>query len=212
MRSDQQRLWDSVAVLSLFDCVNRTADIGGNLKIQKLCFIYELKGHDRNLKSAHYRFFRYTAGPYSKDLANDVLLLKDLEFVTKNSNQLTDRGRFLLEYLRQDLSGRAVASLQILTEVCTEFGSYSGQDLKERVYDMFVPVIDHGDRLSKVKDIKPFTDILDPLVDQHLEDIELFPEDLVSDIKEEFTIPGAQLDPQNAAVRESVARTLRNIL
>src|SRR5208282_4992798 len=108
MRSDQQKYWDIVSVLRLFDRASKIAPIDGNLKIQKLAFIYELRGQEKNFKAAHYRFFRYTLGPYSKTLANDVLELKRFGFITSTSNQLTARGKFVLEYLSPYLENAAI--------------------------------------------------------------------------------------------------------
>lgn len=198
----------------MFDCANQVASISGNIHIQKLAFIYELEGQRKGIKAAHYRFFRYTMGPFSKDLANDVGFLKELEFVTKWSNEVTHRGRFLLEYLGPHLNKArtATTALQILRKVCKEYAKFSGWDLMNQVYKMNVPVISYGNKRLKVKEIGSFIDILDPIRDDKLRDIEPLPEDTISDLKEEFAIQASRLDPQNASVRASVLRTLHRAL
>ena len=64
-------VWDTVALLTLLDAVNEVGRVEGNLKPQKLAFLAELEGAaNRNLRTAHFRFFRYTFGPYSGQLAS----------------------------------------------------------------------------------------------------------------------------------------------
>jgi uncharacterized protein YwgA len=213
MRSDQQKFWDIIAILHLFGCANQIAQIDGNLKIQKLAFIYELKGQEKNFKAAHYRFFRHNLGPYSKDLANDVLALKKLGFITSTTNQLTGRGTFILEYLAPYLQSAETATqlFAILEGVCREYGRFSGPQLVNKVYGMTVPVIDYGNEKWKVKDIPSFTDILDPQKIAQLKEAQVFPEDVLADIRDELQIPSERLDPRNESVKREVFHRLQSI-
>lgn len=68
MRTRRGSTWDALAVLKLFDEVNRTNDIDGNTKAQKLTFLLELLGQKAGIRSGHLRFSRYKYGPYSWEL------------------------------------------------------------------------------------------------------------------------------------------------
>jgi uncharacterized protein YwgA len=213
MRSQAQVYWDNYAILSLFDSANRIGSIDGNLKIQKLGFIFELKGQEKNLKSAHYRFFRYNNGPYSRFLANDVLLLKAKGFIS-SSNQLTKRGHFLTEFvgLNTKIEGLSKEAIKISEEVSREFGKYSGPKLTSIVYKMTVPVIDLENKPMKVRDIDVCTDILDPVRNPESREIHLFGNELIADLNEEFEISSSRLDPGNLAVREEVISALEHTI
>lgn len=213
MREAVQQYWDFFAILNLFDQTNKVSNIDGNLKIQKLSFIFELKGQEKGFKSAHYRFFRYNNGPYSRFLANDVLELKEKGFITRNSNQITRRGEFLSEFIKLNapIKGANQKALEISDEVVKEYGKYSGPQLTNIVYKMVVPVVDLENKLMKVRDIAACTDILDPIRNQNAEDVVL-PDDLVSDLKEEFQIPPDRLNPNNPEVRAQAVRALEEAI
>jgi hypothetical protein len=213
-RSISQKHWDYLATLSLLDCANRVYPVEGNLKIQKLGFIFELVGRDKGIRSGHYRFFRYQLGPYSKSLANDVKFLKDLGFLNRSSNQLTNRGKFLIDYFLTPLSSAPVASesLRILNTVCEKFGRYSGNALRGQVYNMEVKVSGCANRIMKVRDIPFKADILDPVMDRSSREIEPFPDDMASDLTAELSIPAADLSPENPTVRNVALNAIQRAL
>lgn len=212
MREAFQKYWDLAAVLCLFDRANTIAPIDGNFKIQKLGFISELRGQEVALRAAHYKFFRYNHGPYSKDLANDVGFLKERGFID-NLNRLTNRGRYLVDYIKPEIAGneRSAASIGIINEVCDEFARFPGIELKHRVYEMSVPVIDYNNCRLKVKDIGFFTDILDPVRMADLKESANFPDDTLDDLKREFCIPPETLDPANESVKAEALNFLQRI-
>jgi uncharacterized protein YwgA len=211
VREAYHKYWDLTAVLYLFNRANTIAPIDGNFKIQKLGFISELRGQEAALRAAHYKFFRYNHGPYSKDLANDVGFLKERGFID-NFNRLTDRGKYLIEYVRPEIAANelSAASIDIVQEVCDEFARFAGIELKRMVYEMSVPVIDYNNCKLKVKDIGYFTDILDPLR-LDLKESANFSEDIIDDLKNEFCIPLERLDPSNETVRAQTLDLLQRI-
>jgi len=213
VRTENQRLWDLTAILFLFDCISDVSSIDGNLKIQKLGFISEVRGLENKLRTMHYKFFRYTYGPYSKDLANDVGFLKERGFLTSD-NRLTSRGSYLLKLLvpEAEKNETAATSLHILNSVCSDYGKQSGIELKRKVYDMVVPVVDYSNCPLKVRDIGLFTDILDPNLTNDSQEIEAFSDDILNEVKEELAISAEELDPRNEAVRNAVLERLHNAL
>jgi hypothetical protein len=53
----------------------------GDVKLQQVAFLCELKLFDEHLKGLHLEFFRYAYGAFSKDLDNDLLWLRKKERV-----------------------------------------------------------------------------------------------------------------------------------
>lgn len=212
MREAYQKYWDLAAVLNLFEQANQIAPIDGNFKIQKLGFLAELRGQvECGLRAAHYKFFRYQFGPYSKDLANDVGFLKERGFLD-GLNRLTDRGHYLVDYLKPEIEDNemSILSLNVIGHVCNEYGRYSGPQLKRQVYDMTVPVIDYGNCVLKVKDIGYFTDILDP-IRLDLRESANFRDDTLDDLKSEFNIPLDRVSPDNQETKAAVLELLQKI-
>ena len=214
MRTVQQKYWDAFAVLSLFDAANKVRPIDGNLKIQKMGFLFEIKGQERGIKAGHYTFFRYNNGPFSKWLANDVADLKRMGFISGDSNKITRRGSFLLEFVRLNaqISGDAKEAVEIANQVGAEFGKYTGPALTTYVYRMTVPVIDYNNETKKVRDIEHCVDIIDPVKDKNLREIQLFTEDLIQDLKAEFSIPARKLRKDNPEIEAESRRRLEAAL
>jgi hypothetical protein len=48
----------------------------GDVKLQQLAFLCELKMFDKGVKGLHFEFFRYAYGAFSKDLDNDLMSLR----------------------------------------------------------------------------------------------------------------------------------------
>lgn len=214
MREEKQKIWDKVALLSFFDSVNRVGRIGGNLKAQKITFLLELEGLRKQIKVAHFRFFRYHHGPYSADLAGDIGFLEKMEFLTKGSRQLTKRGQFIIEYVSDSISKSqpAQASVTIMNEISKKYGRSSGDTLRWIVYKMKLPVFDFGGELSKMNDISIGVDILNPAFEQSLSEVQPFDDDVLRDLEEEFAIPPEQLNPSSPHFQRTVTSALSEAL
>ena len=215
MREQAHRLWDKVVILRLFDSVPDLTPVNGNTKAQKLMFLTELKAQQLGIALAHFRFFRYQLGPFSKDLACDIENLEDAGLLYKSSRRLTKRGRFLHDYvlgaLEDDgLDHKVMEALELVEEIGATYGKKHGTALMNLVYGLTVPVSDWG-RDEKVVNIPAFIDILDPLQTPGLVDIQPLTDDLIQDIKNELSISAAELEPDHPTFRQSVRRGLSNI-
>lgn len=213
MRTKEQKYWDRLVLLRLFQAVSERSRVDGNLKAQKLVFLVELKAHKQRIKAAHYKFFRYQLGPFSADLANDVRCLEDLGLVTKSTRALTDRGRFLHDYILGSLASDAgtKSALNIVEQVASEFGQKSGKALMNIVYGMTVPVFDLGGREKKVRDIAVFLDILNPVFTPELEEVQPLSDDLIADIEAELALDPDRLEPNHPTFRQTVRRALEKV-
>lgn len=213
MRAEDQMFWDLYAVLKLLESVNQRGGQADNLKVQKLTFLHELKAQEEGLRSAHYKFFRYNLGPYSKILAQDVELLEALGFITKTSRQLTKRGRFLLELLADEVqrSRAAQRAVELIQETAREYGRVRSDRLVDRVYAMSAPVYDLGGRVEKIRNISMFLDILDPVHTENLADVGPLGKEAREIIKEELKVPCEALAPGSRGYKATVTAALERI-
>ncbi len=197
IRSEPQELWDQLFLLSMFECSEEPLD---NLKIQKIVFISEDEARHEKLAAAHFPFFRYNLGPYSKVMANDVRRLEDLGFIDPETRQPTKRGKFILSYAggfaRQ--SKEASQSLDILGSVCKKYHDVKSSQLVDTVYGMKVSVVGLDGAVMRVRDIPLCTDILDPNREQ-LRDFKAFPDDIVEDLRQEFSLTAEDINPDSNA-------------
>jgi hypothetical protein len=206
-------VWDKFAVLSLFDRVSRNSGrVAGNTKAQKLLFLYELSGQRAGLKAAHFRFFRYTHGPFSPHLAEELAALEGLALIHRDCS-LTKRGEFMVELLDDEAQSSMAAktSLQHMDEIARDYGKVPGERLKQIVYGIVVPVIEDGSH-RPVKDIPMHYDILDPSRVSELQDVRPFSERMIRLAEEELALPPTALDPDSPAYRRTIAEALERAL
>ncbi len=210
MRNEEQEIWDQVFLLNLFGCSDEPLD---NLKIQKIVFISEDEARKLKLAAAHFPFFRYNLGPYSKVVANDVRKLEDFGFIDPETRRPTERGEYILAYIDECVarSEQAKTALGILNAVCREYRYTKSSDLVDIVYGRDVPVVGFNGKVMKVRDIPLCTDILLPIEEKLSEPIHLS-EELLSDLQTEFSLSAEDLDPNNPIniklAREAMSRAL----
>jgi len=212
MRKQNQQIWDYIAVLKLFDGVNRISHIDGNLKIQKLTFLSELEGFKNDVAVMHFRFFKYHFGPYSKELANSVKFLMQQGFIT-SSRRLTNRGKFLIEYITDvvNQSPSATKAFEIISNISNRFGRRSGPKLTDLVYSLKVPVYEYEGQEKKIRDIGTFTDILVPTQTEGLQDILPLSDDMLDDIEQELNIPPDILDSKHASYQKAIDKAASRV-
>src|SRR5690349_16544359 len=90
-RWQRYQAWDGLAVLNLFNSVNEIGTVSGNLLAQKLGFMWELESQEAGIRGGHLKYFRYTMGPFSAQLAELIKSLETGGFLT-TKRRLTDRG------------------------------------------------------------------------------------------------------------------------
>jgi len=191
-----QQYWDYVFLLNLGSYSGEPLD---NLKIQKLTFISEDTARQREkLKAANFSFFRYNQGPYSKELADAVRELESLGFVDPETRKPTERGRYILDYVREFVkeSQPAQHALRILGETCKKYKRVKSSKLVNIVYGMKVPVAQFNGKIMRVRDIPKHVDIICP-GSENLFDFSVFPQEIVEDLQTEFSLTPEDISPDN---------------
>lgn len=185
MASVQQLFWDHVFLLNMFQFSAEPLD---NLKIQKLVFVTEDRARTEKFAAADFPFFRFTYGPFSKYLAEDVRFLEDSGFVDSEYRHPTERGQFILDYVGEFIkhSPQAVEALRLLYAVCQEYRDTKSSTLVDIVHRMKVSVVGLGGEVMAVQDVPRCMDIIVP--EQERLSLEIpFPADLIEDLKIEFS-------------------------
>ena len=214
MDAQGEKIWDRIALLQLLDETNKIGQIEGNLKLQKLAFLSELQGLTEPLVPLYFRFFRYTLGPYSAELAKEVRELESGAFITSTTRRLTKRGQYVLEYVADAVQGSPEArkAMEIIHTVARQHGRRSGNHLKNLVYGLKVPVHDLGGKVVRVKDIPSFFDILNPRLRKVTREVQPLSGQVIQDLMEEFTIPPADLSPKSVLHKQIISSALRRII
>ncbi len=136
----------------------------GNFNIQKVFFISEDQCVRKGWATPSFKYFRWTYGPYSRDLAEDVQALRSAGLVT-GSHQLSERGQRVVDRWGPILKQRAPQLAQIegwVRGVAAEHGHRTTKALKAIVYAMEVEPFDMPGKKLPVGDIHPPCDLLVP--------------------------------------------------
>ncbi len=190
---NEAQIWDQIFLLNLFSCSEEPLD---NLKIQKIVFVSEIEGRNRNFAVANYPFFRFHYGPYSKVAANTVRKLEVFGFVDPEFHKPTERGQYVLDYVSEFIthSSKAVEALKILQATCKQYRDTKSSQLVNIVYGMKVSVVGMGGKMMTVREIPECVDIIVP-AEEKLETFIPFPEDLFGDLVTEFSLRPDDLNP-----------------
>jgi len=191
--SNEKQVWDQIFLLNLFSCSEEPLD---NLKIQKIVFLSEIEGRNREFAAANYPFFRYHFGPYSKVAANAVRKLEVFGFVDPEFHRPTERGQYVLDYVCEFVrhSAKAVEALEILQTTCEKYRNTKSSDLVNIVYGLRVSVVGMGGKIMTVREIPECVDIIVP-AEEKLETFVPFPQDLLGDLVTEFSLRPDDLNP-----------------
>jgi uncharacterized protein YwgA len=202
MLTRAQSAWNKVALLAIVDASFRNGrESLDNVEIQKLSFLTELEGKSANLKAAYFRFYRDKYGPYSTALANTVAGFERLGLLHQENRELLDRGRYLLRYVRPEMerSETAQEALRVISNIARTWKDYRGWSIKDKVYELPIPVQGMGNQMLRMPEIPLYTDIIDPEVSTERE-IMVFPNEIIEDICAELEIPAARLNPDSEDV------------
>lgn len=184
MKTEKQKISQLLLLLRI---LAKDDKIWGNLKLQKQVFLNELKLVNSGMGGLYYKYFRYQLGPYSADLATNFQWITNLSLAHKTSYKLTDRGRYLVEFVDgtlRDYQNNAKI-FDAVDKTTEKYTAYTGQQLMNMVYKMTIEPEDMPGKNVMIRDIPICTDILSP--EHHQFKIELsFPQQILKDIKTEI--------------------------
>jgi hypothetical protein len=202
-RNESDRAVDAVWLLHF---LRGASPILGRTKVQKVAFLVQLRLRDLGLKGPHFKFFRFTNGPFSRHLWDTFDELAEAGFVKRQTFELTQRGQFLHELALAVLKDvpDSLRALEASERVLRGCRKYTGQQLMERVYDLKVAPDEAPDRPVKIRDMPTFLDILCPPPGSGL------PTEAVQLIQDELRLTDAELEAARrrapAVEREAVTR------
>lgn len=149
------RVKNVVLLLYTIQKTNEKSALEDNLKVQKLVFLSQKQHISKKMNGFAYLFLRWHKGPFSKDLNNDLVLLRQMKFLRWGDDkiELTGNGKGLLESCNEILEENK-NFLSVIDKIIDEYGHFTPDDLKERVYQMkiFVP---KDRKIMKIEEIPP---------------------------------------------------------
>ena len=161
MKTERQKIAQSLLLLKI---LREDENIFGRTKLQKQVFLNELRLIQSNLGGLYYNYFRYNYGPFSSELFTDFTVLANKGFLHKTTFRLTDRGRYLVEYVEGSIKGyKGNAKIFETVESTTrKYKKYNGTQLMKMVYRLEVEPDDMPGQKLQVEDIDTFVNILLP--------------------------------------------------
>lgn len=149
----KDRIINLLLSLYLIDRVNEIGKLEDNLKLQKLIFLSQKLLNQRHKLGFRYFFLRWDKGPFSKDVNNDLLLLKNNNFVKWENNQitLTVEGKNLLE-MSKEIFDSNKTFIKVIDDTVSEYSHLSPEEIKKEVYNMqmFIPKLRKVMRIEEV--------------------------------------------------------------
>jgi len=133
--------------------LQHAAPLYGRTKLQKCMFLTELALEKHRLTASHFRFYRYSYGPFSRDVWDSYDWLSERGFTTRPHLGLTERGSFLLsliEELKKEPENQTI--FEIVDSALKECRLRTGLDLLNYAYGLKVqpPNWDHAEEIARI--------------------------------------------------------------
>ena len=166
----------------------------GKIKFQKVFFLSELMIEQERIQALTFRYFRYNYGPFSKNL---IETFEDMEmhgFVKGSLSgnfELTKEGKYLFEVIESSGLYKINSKvINIVDETIKKYGSKSGPELMNIVYNMKIPILDLSTHTVVYKEIRSIDAYTDLLPFDFMTYKKNFPisEDLADDLLYEFSL------------------------
>ncbi len=179
-RNTDEELVDRLLLLySMVECKRRSAFLN-KVKIQKILFLSEKEMIDRNIKGYNYNFFRFTQGPFSKELGADIDTLVRHKLLVNQRYTPTKKGETVLADFQEPLDNYPEI-LEIIVSIIDRYGRLSTDDIKKIVYNLEVQ-IPFSERVERIREIPISEDLLFRMIPQHADIAIMFDDDIYEDL------------------------------
>lgn len=131
-KSNYELALDNLLLLRLIESVQPITDM---LKLEKLVFLVQKDQQRRSEKGFSLLFYRWKAGPYSRDLYDLVDTLVADGFLTRDPITLSNKGQGLLKAYYQHVK-KSEPIIKHMDAVLERYSHYSPGVLRDLVYDM----------------------------------------------------------------------------
>ena len=210
MKTEKQKIAQSLLLLKI---LREDENVFGRTKLQKQVFLNELRLIQSNLGGLYYNYFRYNYGPFSSELFTDFTVLANKGFLQKTTFRLTDRGRYLVDYVEGSIKGyRGNAKIFEMVESTTrKYKKYNGTQLMKLAYLLEVEPDDMPGQKIQIEDIDTFVNILLPEIHKYKFELE-FPTGILQDIKEELAMEQSTWDSLEDIHASVITKATRNLM
>lgn len=131
-KSNYEVAADNLLLLRLIETVESVVDM---LKLEKLVFLVEKDQQRRQEKGFNFLFYRWKAGPYSRDLYDLVDTLIADGFLARAPLRLTEKGHELIRAYYRCVK-KTEPIVQHMNTVLERYSHYSPAILRDLVYEM----------------------------------------------------------------------------
>lgn len=169
MRTPDQITVDRALLITLLDLAQSGAVSENSnqppltdVKLQQLAFLCELEMFNKGIKGFHFEFFRFAYGAFSKDLDNDLLLLRRKGRV--EHFRVTEEAREVMTLL-EEASRHVEANeqtLAILEAVVTHYGPQDTGAITQSVEAVELSTTHHPEVKLAIRDISFHSSLLVP--------------------------------------------------
>ena len=149
------RIRNIVLLMYLVRKTNEKFVMEDNLKVQKLVFLSQKELTAKKMNGFAYLFLRWLKGPFSGDLNNDIVLLKQMKLLRWGDDriELTEEGEHILESLHEIMENNKGFS-DIIDDIIEEYGFLSPDEMREKVYQMEI-VVPKDRKVMRIEEIPP---------------------------------------------------------
>ena len=161
MRKPQEIAIDRALLLRVLRSIEPHGLVG-DVKLQQLAFLCELKLFDQRLKGLHLEFFRYAYGAFSKDLDNDLLWLRKKQRVENFAP--SERADEVLKLLEEAVEGNEInrTVVGIVDAVLIKYGAQDASAITTAVESVELSTPEQPDFKVSIREISFHTTLLVP--------------------------------------------------
>lgn len=149
----KDRIVNLLLSLYIINRTNETANLENNLKLQKLIFLSQKLLNSRKRRGFRYLFLRWDQGPFSKNVNQDLILLKNSKFVKWGDEKitLTGEGKKLLDSSKEIFDSNKTF-IKYIDQTLEEYSHLSPEEIKGNVYNIrtWIPRLNRVMRIEEV--------------------------------------------------------------
>lgn len=180
--------------------------------IQKAFFRAEHALIERGIGIPSFKFFRWSSGPFSNDLANDVKALEARGIVSSagNTHMLADKGRKIVAHWQRRLTGASPVfdeAQEVVAREARYCGSLTFKQLRQVVYAMTVEPFDAPGKARTIAEIEGPCDLFIP----YMMDLAVpsLPSNMIADLHADLTMTDDDLRDRDEFSDQTTAEALR---
>jgi len=125
----------------------------GETVFQKIIFWSQMRLHELSLDGPRASFYRYTHGPFSRDVERDVRKLRELKHLEGSTFRLSPRGREIAVRWREALEPLNREVFSVVSAMAEDLGPLSAEAVKRKTYALPAERVGAPAKYRTLKDV-----------------------------------------------------------